>query len=388
MLNYSFSTVLMTVLTSTVLIGIIAACFHNKKVLISIGYKLIGAFLLLTLIRFIIPLEMPFTRTILLPKWLSAAILFIRHPFFTLGSLKISVWFVFECIWLCGSVFTAIKIIRRRITFHRGIIRYGKNVTDKEPYVSVLRKVCDSHKNDLRIIRVFGLDTPQQYGVFHPSILIPAELELTDSELYYTICHEFSHYKRRDFLIKFGMNILVAIYWWNPLCHVLSQQVDVMLEMHVDEKLTLSDPNIKKEYVETLMHIGYNIAAIQEQSLKPSYLVSPKAVADFDELIKRVHILYRDEKDIKRSKLISAPLFGVVAALFLFSYCFIFEAHYLLNEYELETPEIQEAEMYAVTSEDGAYDIYWNSQLIEHVDSLDYYPGVPIIDSRSKEDSP
>ena len=203
---------------------------------------------------------------------------------------------------------------------------------------------------------------------------------MTDSELYYTICHEFSHYKRRDFLIKFGMNILVAIYWWNPLCHVLSQQVDVMLEMHVDEKLTHSDPNIKKEYVETLMHIGYNIAAIQDQSLKPSYLVSPKAVADFDGLIKRVHILYRDEKDIKRSKLISAPLFGVVAALFLFSYCFIFEAHYLLNEYELETTEIQTVDMYAVLLEDGTYDIYWNNQLVEHVSSLEFYPRIPVID--------
>lgn len=375
MLNYSFSTVLMTVLTSTVLIGIIAVCFYNKKILLSIGYKLISGFLILTLIRFIFPFEMSFTKTILLPKWMSAVILFIRHPFFTLGPLKISIWFVFECIWLCGSVFTAIRIIRNRITFHKGIIRYGKNVTDKEPYVSVLRKVCDSHKTNLRIILVAGLDTPQQYGVFHPAVLIPAELNLTDSQLYYTICHELSHYKRHDFLVKLGMHVLVAIYWWNPLCHVLSQQVDVMLEMYVDEKLTHSDPAVKKEYTETLIHIGYNIATVQESPLMPSYLISPKAVTDFGGLRARIHMLYRGDEG---SKLISIALFGVVVALFLFSYCFIFEAHYLPSSHTLETPEIQASDMYAVLLEDGTYDIYWNNELFEHVDSLEYYSNVPI----------
>ena len=195
MLNYSFSTVLMTVLTSTVLIGIIAACFHNKKVLISIGYKLIGVFLLLTLIRFIFPFEMSFTKTILLPKWMSAVILFIRHPFFTLGPLKISIWFVFECIWLCGSVFTAIRIIRNRITFHKGIIRYGKNVTDKEPYVSVLRQICNQKpcKKEIRLIKSSFSQEPAVYYYRTYYIILPDTLKLNTYELNSILSHEIFH---------------------------------------------------------------------------------------------------------------------------------------------------------------------------------------------------
>lgn len=377
MLNYSFSTVLMTVLTSTVLICIIAVCFHSKRILLSIGYKLIGVFLLLTLFRFIFPFEMPFTQNIILPKRLSMIVASIRHPFFTIGNLKISVSLLMGCIWICGSVYTILKMIRQRKAFHAGVVRFGKDVTEKEPYASVLSKVCDSHKVNLRIMLVTGLDTPQQYGLFRPSVLIPAELELTDKELYYTVCHEFSHYKRHDFLVKLGMDILLAIYWWNPLCHVLSRQIDVVLELNVDKKLVNSDPKVRTEYVETLIHIIDNLTVVHSTNDRPAYLVAPRAVTDFDSLLTRVHFLYGDNKV---SKPICITMFGIVTALFLFSYSFIFEAHYVLHDGEIEYPEIQDTEMYATLAEDGTYDIYWGDEFIEHVDSLEYYPGVPVID--------
>ena len=373
MFNYSFSTVLMTVLTSTVLICIVAACFHSKRILLSIGYKLIGVFLILTLIRFIFPFEMPFTQNIILPERLSMIVAYIRHPFLTLGKWKISIWFLFGCIWLCGSIFVALKMILQRVIIHTGIIRFGRNVTEEEPYVSILRKVCDSHKDALRILLVTGLDTPRQYGIFRPTILIPAELTLTETDLYYTICHEFFHYKRHDFLVKLGMDILLTIYWWNPLCHILNRQIDVMLELNVDEKLVHSDPDIRREYIEALMHIGENIADIQDRSKPLACPVTPGAIGDVNGLLTRIHILYGSQKV---SKPVSVALFGIVAALFLFSYCFIFEAHYVLDKAELETEEILENEMYAVMAEDGCYDIYWNGELLEHVDSLEYYPGI------------
>ncbi len=376
MLNYSFSTVLMTVLTSTLLICIIAVCFQRKKVLLSIGYKLLGAFLLMTLLRFILPFEVPFTKTIILPEFVSMVIVCIRHPFWTLKGIEISVWFLFECIWICGSVVAAVYIFRRNFLFNRYVCRYGVDVTEKEPYNFLLNEVCDSHKSNPRVILVPGLDTPRQNGFLHPTILIPEGLTLDDTQLYYTLCHELSHFRHGHYLIKLGMNILLAVYWWNPLCHILNRQMDILLEMSVDESLVCHDPNARTSYLNTLIYIGNSVADLQKSSKHPEYLLSSRAVSGIKDLTTRVHLIYRDNPI---SKPIFLTLLALVTSLFVCSYCFIFEAHYLLKEAELQTPEIFATDMYAIMLEDRTYEIYWNEQLLEHVDSLELHPDVPVI---------
>lgn len=61
MLNFSFSTVLMALLTSSILVGLIAIIFLHNNTLVCAGYKLLGIFVGLAVIRLIVPLEFPFT---------------------------------------------------------------------------------------------------------------------------------------------------------------------------------------------------------------------------------------------------------------------------------------------------------------------------------------
>lgn len=377
MLNYSFSTVLMTVLTSNILIIVIALCFRSKKALCSTGYKLLAVILAFTLLRFIFPFELPFSKNIFMPESLSRIIGSILHPFLIVGRIRISIWFILECIWACGTVYQLCKLIRSYLFFNRFISRYGRDVTAEEPYPSLLKRVCDNRKNNFRVLLVSNLDTPRQSGCFHPCILIPDKLKLSEEDTYYTICHEAAHYRHHDFLIKLGINILVAIYWWNPLCYILRDQTDIILEMRVDDKLVKNDSNIRREYLATLIHISNNIVSTQDEAAEvPSYLSTPTALRDSTDLSIRTHMMYRKKK-------LSFPLFSVSVLLMLLlytaSYRFIFEASYAAPSVMLEECEIPREDFIAVPLEDGTYDIYWEDLFVEHVSTLEHHRGVAII---------
>lgn len=377
MLHYSFSTVLMTVLTSNLLIIVVALCFQSKKVLCSTGYKLLAVMLAFILLRFIFPFELPFSRNILMPEALSRIVGSILHPFLIIGRVRISVWFLLECIWVCGTIYQLYRLIRSYLVFNRFISRYGRDVTAEEPYSSLLKRVCDNRKNNFRVLLVSSLDTPRQSGCFHPCILIPEKLTLSEEDLYYTICHEAAHYRHHDFLIKLGINILVALYWWNPLCYILRKQADIILEMRVDDKLVKNDLSVRREYLATLIHISSHVATLQDQTTKaPFYPYTPTALQGSTDLSVRTHMMYGKKKP-------SLPLFSLsvllMLVLYIVSYCFIFEASYAAPNSIQDGCEVSLKDMIAIPLEDGTYNIYWDNKFIEHTSTLEYHRGVVII---------
>ena len=71
MIQFSFSSVLMTVLTSNLLLILVALFFRNEKTLARVGYRLTAVYCAVTLIRLLFPCELPFTKTVVLPSGIS-----------------------------------------------------------------------------------------------------------------------------------------------------------------------------------------------------------------------------------------------------------------------------------------------------------------------------
>ena len=74
-------------------------------------------------------------------------------------------------------------------------------------------------RRGVRIVEVDGLPTPVSYGVFRPTIAIPAgfRLSVTKDQLNVVLCHEFSHIRRLDTLVKPLAALMVCLYWFDPL---------------------------------------------------------------------------------------------------------------------------------------------------------------------------
>lgn len=372
MLNYSFASVYMAAITSNILLILITLLFWNRKIMINAGYKLLALFIVLSTLRVLLPFEFPFTITIRLSELesISQGISYIRRTLFFIDTFKVSRWTILQIIWGIGFVISLIHYIRLHMKSRYLILASSLDATTAEPYCSILDRICTERgkRNSFQILTVTGIRTPMLYGIFSPHILIPENLELSEEEWYFTLSHEASHHFHHDLLIKTLVSFITMVYWWNPASYVLNRQANVILEMRVDNVVTLTGQEAVKKYLRCLTAIG-------EKSLKKDLLSRTVTMGFFhkkdDVLTQRYDMLTSTGK--RKNKVINILLFVLVISIYAASHLFIFEAFYTDPDAEATSVEATSDIVYAIQNENNTYDIYYKGLYIETTDSLDYY---------------
>lgn len=375
-MQYSFSSAYMAVLASNLLLIMLALCFKNRKTLVNTGYKLLLLFIYCTFLRFLLPFEMPFSCNILMPESLSFLISWVQHPLFIVATYEISIWSLLLAIWAIGFLVNLGIYFSLQEKTKYFILSSCLDMTEAEPYHSTLTQVCKERgkRNCFRVFEVSGITVPMLYGVFSPKILLPENYNISSHNLYFVLAHEVSHHYRRDLVIKNFVHLLCMIYWWNPFCYLLQKQTDIILEMRVDDMITNSDTNTISMYLKCLIEIAEKAHSVQQKSI--SGILTVSFVQDETDLTKRFEMLMHSGEKRKLSWNIALSI--LVFGIYILSYVFIFEAHYMSPEYKVDTIEITEDNTYAIANPDGTYDIYFNDLFIETTDSLDYYPEIEI----------
>lgn len=313
MLNYSFTTVLMAVLTSNLIIVLTALCFRHKNILLSVGYKPLIAFLFLAVLRLAFPFELPVARNIYFPDILSVPLTYFLYPFAYLFGIPISMWVIFQCVWLLGIIYRLRIYVCEHIRLLSQLNRYSTDISEQEPYATLLAQICGGRQNPFQVLKVHGISTPSIFGVIKPRILIPFDIQLSDTDLYYSLCHETSHYFHRDLWIQCSVRILTILYWWNPACQLLKKQVDMLLEMRVDGTLVKKDPDTAKAYLGTLVHVAEESVRLQTtfNSALPENLLLSFAKETEGPLLQRYEMMFngRGHKAHMSAMIILSALF-------------------------------------------------------------------------------
>lgn len=129
----SLSTVMMAVLTTNAFLILLVLCLVNEKLLVHAGHKLLALFVSFTALRFVLPIELPFTITIELPAVFSQIIKECHNRLFRIGEQSISLWQLFKVVWLLGFI---IGLVHYIISYYRSakhITLYGKELTNTVP---------------------------------------------------------------------------------------------------------------------------------------------------------------------------------------------------------------------------------------------------------------
>ena len=91
------------------------------------------------------------------------------------------------------------------------------------------------------------------------------------------------------------------------------------------------------------------------------------------ELKKRFAYITQEEE--KNNKALCGFLLASACTLCILSYLFIFEGSYMYPEHMSETDtNLNSENIFIVRNKNNTYDIYFKGNLIETVDSLEYYP--------------
>lgn len=379
----SLSTVMMAVLTTNAFLILLTLCLVNEKFLVHAGHRLLALFVAITTLRFVLPIELPFAITMKLPMVLSQVITKCHDRLFLFSGQSISLWQFFKLIWLVGFI---VGIIAHIITYYyssRHIVLYGKELTDTDPYHNILDRICESKnkKNVFRVIQLPGLDVPALFGILHPRILIPEDFNVTEKQLTYILQHEATHHFNHDILLKNIIRMITLAYWWDIFSLLLNRQTDVILEMRIDDSLTMEDVSITREYMQCLIDISERAA---KKKLLPSSLTMGILPSGYKDLKRRFRLMVSNQNRPKAKWTIL--LVGIVICIYLFSYAIILEAYLPPSEFvpqDLSTFEEYAPDdlifpssenSYFIDNKDGTYDYYINGNYFETVNTLEYHP--------------
>ncbi len=298
-MHFSFSSVLIAILASNLILIFITAVLYKKKFFLTIGYRVLLAGLVIAALRIIVPLELPNIKNIYFPKFISYIISRLLTPRLYIFSHWFSIWELFLIVWGIGFLTGVYLSIRQYHQLKKVIISQGKELTDNKEIGECLEKIClqKNKRNSFKVYQCPVIKVPMVFGFRNPSILLPEEVGLDNQQLYFILYHEMMHHFNHDLYIQMIIELLSILYWWNPACRVLKKQIHILLEMRVDDEVINQNPEETSAYLECLLYLVKNYS--KNISL-PEHMMG--FINDNSTLIKRFEML-TDSKAGRKKRL-------------------------------------------------------------------------------------
>lgn len=153
---------------------------------------------------------------------------------------KIDIPFLAARIWLAGLI---LLIGYSIFTYVRLKVKLQKAHKEKSTFHTVT------------VWEIKGLDTPFVLGILRPAIYLPSALQPWVREQ--CLAHEYTHIRRKDYLIKQLAFLLTCVYWFHPLVWLAFYLMTKDMEMSCDEfALRSTSLEDRKAYSETLLELS------------------------------------------------------------------------------------------------------------------------------------
>jgi len=297
-------------------------------------------------VRMMVPVELPWVKVIPAETLFNALYLAIRKE---VGVSEVKVYHILTGIWIAGTIVIIIDLVLKYIKYKKQIAKLAENGKRLET------SRYDVNVPSAKIILSGAVDTPLSFGLIDRIILIPDE-GYSDEDRALIIRHEYMHLINNDLVVQFLINMLCAIYWWNPFVYLLRLDLEQYFELRCDSNVTqdMSETQIA-DYLDVLLKV---------------YKKKRRTSNRFGIGLLGTH--KRREKDIKerfimlskgqhrRKRTIGKIAAIVIASVFMvISYSFIFQSNYDVPEdtynTESDTYEVNQSNSYLIKQQNGRY---------------------------------
>lgn len=166
-------------------------------------------------------------------------------------------------IWFTGMAVMLLFILKSEVRFH---VWKKSALPVQNRAVRILYKDCLRRMKIKRKIPVYStayLKSPVIAGLFRPCIYLPIELisDFNGADLRYMLLHELQHYKHKDAIAGFFMNLFRVLYWFNPMVWLALKEMCSDREIACDTSvLNLLSECEYKEYGNTLICLAEKIS--------------------------------------------------------------------------------------------------------------------------------
>ncbi len=344
--------------------------------------------LLITCItRILLPIEMPYTITLNFDRVLPEISGFFYMPLIQSRYLTITPGLIIIFIWILPAILIICKHIKEYLRFKHTL---DIMPASEDQHLYNIFEKADIHNNipGIKIIVHAYVNSPAIIGIFHPVIILP-DISFNDNELLSIFMHEISHYKYKHQFIKLIMELICAIFWWNPLFKKLSSELSHAMELQSDRAVCLNmNHSQKKEYLQAIAKVAGNAKNI---NITPQCLCSILEENTRENLIQRFKIITKNNYQTrKKLDIIIIPL---IIALFFLSYSYVPQPFSEPSSEDMESGEVDTSadgkdidELFIIKTDNG-YDLYgYPGKFIGGLTpgNLPYLDGIKIYENKEK----
>lgn len=343
------------------------------------------SFLLLTVLLGIVRLLFPidFDKAVVVRSYqvIPAVEDFLRRS--VVGSLSVASLLL--GIWAVGTLAILLRDLIRQLRFVQKSRRYPP--VDRMDLLDLAGELDGS----FAILVSPAISRPYVSGLFRPVIYLP-DIELPEEQWRIILRHEVQHIRSHDEWKKLFFLAVQALFWWNPLAHISLTEIDTLIELQCDARVTADmSPEEVDRYLETLKSL---------KTRSPSHGIPAGASAlvwDQKQLVARFRAL--QDAGFSRKRRPRAVAYMLLFGVFVMSYFVIVQPIRFPDEADfwddnsgvdediLLPYRSEESGEYIVHS-DGKYYYYINDQCASLLDesllSEDAFKFMPVVEEKNE----
>lgn len=219
---------------------------------------------------------------------------------------------LFLCgIWLIGIIvmllFIARSVSRLNTLKKSALPLQNKNV--RIIYNNCLREM--KIKRNIPIYSSAYLKSPVIAGLFRPCIYLPIHLisDFNAADIRYILLHELQHYRHKDALAVFFMNLASVLYWFNPLVWF------ALKEMRNDREISCDISVLKILEESEYINYGNTLINLAEKISFTPFPFAAGISGSMKQIQRRIIHISFYQKPSNRKKLRGLITFTVIAVL-------------------------------------------------------------------------
>ncbi len=326
--------------------------------------------------RLIFFVELPFT-TVLGSKVVFPAIFKFFMTELFINPILIHVHDLFIAVWALGSIYHIQKYIRQ-VIFLNKLADSVRETQDMRIISCMNELLVESGKNTkVKIVQSHEISIPMITGFLKPVIYLPYT-DFSDGDLRNILMHEWTHFLHKDAWAKLFVNLISAVFWWNPFVHTLKNELSQALELRCDLSIiSRMDNENRLTYLESIIKIikdaNNNKLHKSHSSMGSTALVT----INRDENILQRFNLVLNYNTCKNRNMLSSAIICIFILLSVFaSYGFVVQPvhHPTIERGYEESFTISPQNSYLVLNEDGTYSLYIDNKYISLIKYIDVEP--------------
>ena len=174
-------------------------------------------------------------------------------------------------LWLAGALVVLVRLATGTAVVAM-LARRGARVDDGG-WLSLTQRLATSLGIDRPLILMRGtrIGVPVTWGIVYPVVLLPDEADgWSDEQRRFVLVHEMAHVKRLDALTQLVGQVVLALFWFNPLVWIANRRMQLERE-HACDDYVLTHGTAPSAYAEELLAMVRRLGAPGQAAAQPAF---------------------------------------------------------------------------------------------------------------------